>query len=509
MRRIFLFLLSLSVAIVANAQLQRGLKGDFNTDNFPKVSFVWNTPSPEVLDKSQFVLTEDGKNVDFEVSALSADEKGMSCDKSILFLWEDMASHSGQYGFTKQLLNDFFGGTSFGSGDKLSVAVFNRKKDGRDILQTITDGFETDPSSVADAVNSYGPSKERYGTYPLQSDLYLAISSGIELLKKEPSNRLGVIVVITAGLNVKAPGASTEMATVRQTAIDAGIPIYVVKYPAFGDAPEVNTLAESTYGQHVSTKDAGQAENYLNDFYQNFERRGYGNDYQITFTSTAKKDGKLHNIGLKVDKVDQNIPAFTSPDMTFGEWISENLILFIVLVVVAIALIVLAVWLIRNSIKKRNRRIADSEAALQSEIQRSNQAMNELQQRHEMEKQQREAEAALKAKTENEARLADLMHTKNMYPRLQCQVGGMSFAYTMDKPHLTLGRDKNNDVVLVAGTVSGFHAEINFDGTAFQIVNKSQTYSQGIIVNGQFYQQYTLKNGDMIGLGEALVSFYL
>ena len=84
MRRIFLFLLSLSVAIVANAQLQRGLKGDFNTDNFPKVSFVWNTPSPEVLDKSQFVLTEDGKNVDFEVSALSADDKGMSCDKSIL-----------------------------------------------------------------------------------------------------------------------------------------------------------------------------------------------------------------------------------------------------------------------------------------------------------------------------------------------------------------------------------------------------------------------------------------
>ena len=58
-------------------------------------------------------------------------------------------------------------------------------------------------------------------------------------------------------------------------------------------------------------------------------------------------------------------------------------------------------------------------------------------------------------------------------------------------------------------TVSGFHAEIRFTGAAFEIINKSQSYTQGIIVNGQFFQQCTLKSGDKIGLGEAIITFYV
>ena len=34
-------------------------------------------------------------------------------------------------------------------------------------------------------------------------------------------------------------------------------------------------------------------------------------------------------------------------------------------------------------------------------------------------------------------------------------------------------------------------------------------YTQGIIINGAFYQQSALKNGDMIGLGEAVLTFYM
>ena len=79
----------------------------------------------------------------------------------------------------------------------------------------------------------------------------------------------------------------------------------------------------------------------------------------------------------------------------------------------------------------------------------------------------------------------------------------------MDKPQITIGRDGHNDLVLSDQTVSGYHAEIRFNGTAFELINKSRSYTQGIIVNGQFFQQCTLRSGDMIGLGEALLTFYV
>ena len=72
-----------------------------------------------------------------------------------------------------------------------------------------------------------------------------------------------------------------------------------------------------------------------------------------------------------------------------------------------------------------------------------------------------------------------------------------------------LARYDSNDVVLPHQTVSGYHAEIRFNGVAFEVVNRSHSYKQGIIVNGQFFQQCLLKSGDKIGLGEALITFYV
>ncbi len=509
MRKLLLLLLCLVATFVSNAQLQRGLKGEYNTEGFPQISFVWNTASPEDLDKSQFVLTEDGKSLDFSLSSLQPEKEGMPYKKSILFLWEDMSSHSGQYQFASELLKRFFTETDFGNNDKFSVAVFNRKKDGREVLNTITSGFESDPSTVAEVVGKYPKSRESYNTYPLQSDLYLAINSGLEMLKKEPSDQIGIIVVITAGLNVKAPGASTEMETIRKNALDAGIPVYVVKYPAFGDTPEINTLSESTFGEYTSTEDESAALGRLQGFYNDFDARCYGKDYRITFNTTAKKDGKPHTIGLSIGKVAQNIPAFTSPDMTFGEWMSENIFLFIVMVVVFLLIVALVIVLILKSKARQNLKIADAEAKMKEEVDASNRRFDQLRQHQEDKERQQQSELQRKQQEAEVERLTNIMVTKNMYPRLQCNVAGNNLAFNIVKPHVTLGRNNTNDIVLNNQTVSGIHAEINFDGNNFQIVNRSQSYSQGIVVNGQFFQQCTLKNGDMMGLGEVIITFYL
>ena len=80
---------------------------------------------------------------------------------------------------------------------------------------------------------------------------------------------------------------------------------------------------------------------------------------------------------------------------------------------------------------------------------------------------------------------------------------------TITKPTTRIGRNDNNDIVIPNRTVSGFHAEIVFNGNTFEVFNRSTSYTRGIIVNGQFFQQTALRNGDMIGLGEATITFYL
>ena len=514
MRRVVLFCLATLLGQALIAQPQRGILGNYHIDNYPEVSFVWNAPNPDALEKSMFILTdEEGKNIDFRFKVLPEEKKKYK--KSVLFLWEDMRSHSNQSENTRKLLAGFFGRGTIDENDQFNVAVFNRKSTGEKyVLKKLSPEFTSNTSNLVSLIEEYPKSSRIFkaSEYPKATDLYLAINEGIDLLKTEPSDRLGIIVVVTAGLNLKAAGASTEMETVRKNAVDAGIPVYVVHYhEPFGEASEVNSLANSTYGRTMwlTNNKTEEAVNNLKDWYREFDVHAYGHDYEITFTTDAKRDGKPHNIKLFVNKVEQAIPAFTAPDMTLGIWVKEHLVLFIILVVLLVGVIILVAWLIHRAIVKRNMKMAEHEAAMQNKINQQDQVVRDLHERQERERQEREAEEIRKNQEAEDAQLMRLMQVKNLYPRLQCQVAGTSFTYSMDKPHITIGRNESSDLVLNIQSVSGFHAEINFTGTAFELTNKSHSYKQGIVVNGQLFQQCTLRSGDKICLGEALVTFYV
>ena len=513
MKRILTFCLLLLLCFGVQAQVQRGLKGNYNTENFPEISFVWNNANPEILEKPQFNLSENDKNIDFKFAVLPKNNIEQN-KKSILFLWEDMASHRGQSDFTRNVLSRFFNETRLSENDKFNIAVFNRKKDSeRSVLRTLLPDFINDSYRLSNVVKNHKSSTEHFREYHQQSDLYLAINNGVDLLKKQPADRIGIIVVITAGLNIKAAGASTEMETVRKNALEAGIPVYVIKYPVFGDTPEVNSLAESTYGFSTASTNVETALIELQNFYRNFNSRCYGQDYKITFTTAAKQDGKPHPIRLSIDKVPQQIPPFTAPNMTFGLWVKKYLWQFITSIVVFIGMVVMFVILLIRSKRKREATIqsnlenvrqeanAKTNAARQ-EAERIRQEQLSYQQKQEREKRQAEQQI-------EEERLARLMQTKNLFPRLQCSFDNNNFTHNISKIKTTIGRGKDNDLVLNHETVSGRHAEIVFTGSVFEVTNKSKSYTKGIIINGQFFQHAVLKSGDMIGLGDAVITFYV
>jgi len=499
MKRIFLLCLLL-LFLGVKAQVQRGLKGDYNTENFPELFFIWNSANPEVLEPSQFVLTENDKNIDFKFAVLP-DSNIKLQKKSILFLWEDIATHKGQSDFAINLLSRFFTETTLNGNDKFNIAVFNRKKDTeKSVLQPLLQDFVDGNNKLSNTVKNHKSSNEHFKDFPLQSDLYLAINNGVDLLKKQPADHTGIIVVITAGLNIKAAGASTEMETVRQNALETGIPVYVIKYPLYGDTPEVNSLATSTYGLTSSSMEVDTALRQLQRFYNNFNSRNYGQDYKITFTTIAKRDGKMHPVHLMIDKVPQRLQSFTAPDMTFRLWVKKNLWLCIALVVVFIVIVALVIYLLLKNKKKKEAAIQANLDNLRREAEKIHQEQLTYQQKQEYEKCKAELQAA-------EYNLGQLMNLKNLFPRLQCRVGNENFTYNIRKPVTTLGRGADNDVVLNHYRTSNYHAEIVFTGTSFEIIEKVNTNK--VIINGQFFQRATLQNGDIIGLGEAVITFYL
>ena len=505
-------LVALLIFTYCEAQISRGLKGNFDTEKYPEVSFVWNNADPNVLDKCQFVLAENEEVLDFDLEVMSKDNIGTQ-KKSILFLLEDMKSHSRQTDNTRELLSAFFRQTVFGSNDRFNVAVFNRKHNGEKcVLKPLLSDFVSDNNRLFNVIDHYKKSEEVFKEYPQSTELYTAINEGINMLKAEPSDRVGIIVVITAGLNLKAAGSTTEMGTVCKNAVEAGIPIYVVKYwEPSGDSPEVNSLAESTFGKTIllTDKKVNEAVFELQDVYKNLDSRCYGQDYKLTFTTTAKRDGKEHPIRLTVNKVDQQIPKFTAPDMTFGIWVQENLFLFIGLVVLLVGLIIMTILLIVNGAKKRKKRETENNVKMQQEIDRANQEQERWRREQERKEQERRAQEERKAQEIETNRLLQLMQTKNIYPRLRCSDSSKSFSYLISKPVTKVGRNEDNDVVLNNQTVSKYHAEIRFSGATSEIVNKSTSYKQGVVVNGQFFQKVTLKSGDVICLGEAVITFYV
>lgn len=511
MKRILLVSCFLLVALCLFSQSKRGLKGSLNTDKFPTISFVWNSANPEKIDKSQFVLTEDNKDMDFNLE-VSDGTGGYS--KSILFLWEDMASHRtdkyDQSAFTRDLLKNFFLEANLNSNDRFNVAVFNRRYNEQDILTLLSPEFTSNREALINAVAGYNASTERFGNSQ-ESDLYSAIVGAIRLLKKETTD-YQVIIVITAGKNFIAPGTTSEMESVRREAIDADISIYAIKFPIGGDTPNLDVLCGATNGYTKLYKSYEQSLVDLNAMYQELDARCYGHDYKFTFTTGVEQDGSAHQIGFSVGRGQQENLTFTAPaapERTFGMWIKDNLILFISLIVAFVVIVVVVVILVRKRMEKRNKEIAENKAMLENRIKESNQNLENLKQQHEQERNAKLADEQRKREEEEYAKLVNIMQIKNLYPRLQCNVSDSMFTYSISKPVTKIGRNEANDVVLANMTVSGFHGEIIFDGSSFVLHNRSNSYKQGIIVNGQFFQQCTLKNGDIIGFGEAVVTFYL
>ena len=86
-------------------------------------------------------------------------------------------------------------------------------------------------------------------------------------------------------------------------------------------------------------------------------------------------------------------------------------------------------------------------------------------------------------------------------PRLVIHVPGQSpREVTLDRPAFTIGRKPDNDVVLPVEYVSGYHGRLERIGADWRYTDLGST--NGTYVNGQRVQEATLRDGDILRIGD-------
>ncbi|MCH5243622.1 MAG: DUF4381 family protein, partial [Lentimicrobiaceae bacterium] len=406
-------LLSLFLTTSLFAQQTGKIENGFNVDEYPKVSFIYHSYNPDVLNKSNFWhLKEAGSNREFYIEELPVVIS--SLPQTTVILWEDMAHNGyGQFDFTQKVLSGFFNRAEIPTSDKFSISAFNRRKNTSSSLINLTNGFTNNKSQIVSAIQSYKHSTEHYPEFPNRSDMYTAIRESMELLA--PLKEAKAIIVFTSGYSMKNSGSDSE-AQVLLKAQQLHIPVYIFQYYyRSGVAPESEGFAKSTFGAFNSYMDVATAEAALLNLYPQISKRYQGHDYKVSFTADAKRGTEAHMITLSVDGVETQ-EQLLPPPHTFGTWIAAHPCWTVLFVVLLIALIVGIVLFIRKTKKNETenrreladleqRRLQDKEAAEQYQRNLENNVRQEQRQR---ESRERQAE---------DERLRRLMEVKNIFPR--------------------------------------------------------------------------------------------
>ncbi len=231
-----------------------------NTTNFPDITFRVNLFNPAPKPKSAFDIQENGQSRDFTFNNI-APEIASETNKTVLIILEDMSNstHPGQKKFYKHVLINSIS-QWVKNGDKVNIALFDRSRDGKNVLRHLLPEYTDDTSSLINEVKIY-PSKDDRWYRQKSSDLYNAIYDGLNELKdKDPENKR-FLLVLSAGYNNPASN-ETKLDRSIDLARRHRIPIYSVQYFLW-EHRRLTSAIESTYGREIFTKDKQEATSLL------------------------------------------------------------------------------------------------------------------------------------------------------------------------------------------------------------------------------------------------------
>lgn len=522
MRKLLLFFLCFLWLLPGFSQVE--IK-DFDTKDFPQVSFTLRSYDPLVRTKEEVRVFEEDTLVPVD-SLESLGAPSIPAMKSVLFLWDLRGKES----FVPELLFDFFNGmvaTSQANDSlKVNVAVFRSDEEGNPVYTPLFTSFTSDLLGMRDRVIEEAE-KELTETAS-SSNIVWALQQAIAQMKTQPVGDAKAIVLYTVGKNNQESGYETmPLVTLAR---ENRIQIYVVNIAGdkLGETLSKD-LSSRTYGLYLLSegsfetkeKRMGNQESFpflfsenetINAWVNDLPQRWAGNAYRVVFESRFAKIGQTKEIkvwlGDESDSKTYNVPKYT-----FGNWIKDHLVLFLILLFVAIAGIGTGLFFFirylrdvvadkRDEEKKKEEEREKLKAEQETLRKKLNLAENENRRQQEQEKAKQKAAQ----RQEQLYALNALMHSKNIKARLLVLTKTGSFEHTVVSAESTIGSSEDNDIVINDKTVSRHHAVLYFDGQTFGIRDLKST--NGIVMNGFKVDDLKLRNGDSVSLGNVVMKIY-
>lgn len=495
-KSIILLTALLSMRLIGVAQNVGIIKDDIDVTNFPEISFVYHNNNPQKLSKSDFdFVKESGHVTNFNITSLPQSRSIQT--QNTIILWEDMAHNGyGQFNFTKEVLDGFFNNAELSDSDNFGIYEFNRRGNEESALKSLTSGLTNDKLKLVSSVRNNKLSSVHYPEFPNRSDVYTAIREAINILS--PLSGTKSIIVFTAGYPMTNSGSDSEP-QVLILSQQQHVPVYIFQYYyRSGVASATEGFAESTFGAFNSYKDSNSAKSDLIALYPQMKQRYLGQDYKISFTSSAKRGDGSQSIALKVKGVEL-LSSYLPPEFSLWIWIEENVILSVITLLIILTLIgVIIYYVVKRSKRAEVSTDVDDITTTPPQSPQSGTIPFPI---HPTDRQNR-------TEVDDTKDMIDWMRLKNINPRLDYRTKQSREIFNINKTRVTIGRSDDNNLVLAYNTVSHHHAEIVFaNNRGFEIVDQGSTNK--IYINGQVAERAVLKSGDVIKLGEVVVMFYM
>jgi hypothetical protein len=209
------------------------------------------------------------------------------------------------------------------------------------------------------------------------------------------------------------------------------------------------------------------------------------------------------------------------PEKNILQWIKAN---WLVVTLIILVLILLIFFIVKNK-KDASSKQSEIEQKAQQEFQRikAEKERAEAQMSQQIAEQDRQLnQIRLKVQQEEEAKrqseksqhadelkknLLQEMRMRGNLPWLIVVINGQEHRYNLDDPIFTIGRDAENNLCIPDTTISRKHAVIKYLNGEYTIQDLNS--SNGVLVNGQREKEIIIMHGDVIQLGQCILTFMI
>ena len=498
-----------------------------NLDNFPEIEISFNDRNPNIVDWSSISLYELIDSTELELDFIRVEtndnfKPDISENKCVYILLEALYNENRVeqlvtfHSAILESLEDFVN-----EGDLIKIATFSLKDENGKILNSLNDNFTDNTSELYSAVNSLQVENTAF-TNKGVSDLYGAGLEAIQEMNELNTSFPKTLLILSEERNNKYSTQRSSDQLVNK-AKDLGFVINTIKYNRSGYHQHTDpTLADYTYGEKiilpVSSGDLDGvhleklelAKQSIVKILNEFTSTVVGNNYLITAKlNNTVENGAASELRLHGISAEKQIISFKRPGNFIFYNFRVNTLISITVSLILLLILFLIYYVSGKKIKERKKRrieIIESQNVFQSKISKQNDSIESLLNEQKLQKLNEDIVLAESLLLAEEKQLIKQMKNSGGFPVLSSS----EFAdnnFVINRPLITVGRDKSNSICISNPNISKTHFEIIFEDGSY-IINDLDSLN-GLLVNAIKIKNSVLNNGDSITIADVSITFYL